>query len=293
MAKNFPEIWEGRVRHNLEKGATADFLDGVAELDGDVTQMGEKNLIHIPTSQFNPEVLINNTSYPLAVQEYDDDEVVINLDKYQTKPTKLTDDQIQGASYQRIDAVTKSQVNSINAKKYKKALHAIAPTQNDPAKGNIVLEIADPSAGCTYEDLVNLKDKCDEAGWPEEGRRLVLCNKHWNALLKDRKNFGDQLINYKTGTVSPVIAGFEIKKYIASPHYNASKEKKAFGEVPSGGDKPASVAFVLDNTAKKTGITKQYFSEAGKDPENQANLLSYRHYFIATAVEDKWRAALI
>lgn len=291
MAKNFPEIWEGRVRHNLEKGATADFLDGVAELDGDVTQMGEKNLIHIPTSQFNPEVLINNTSYPLAVQEYDDDEVVINLDKYQTKPTKVTDDQIIGASYDRIDAVTKSQVNSINARKFKKALHAIAPQQNDEAKANIVLDLAGDK--CTYEDLVNLKDKCDAAEWPEEGRRLVLCNKHWNALLKDRKNFGDQLINYKTGEVSPVIAGFEIKKYVASPHYGSNKEKKAFGEVPSGGDKPASVAFVLENIAKKTGITKQYFSEAGKDPENQANLLGYRHYFIATPVEDKWRAALI
>lgn len=293
MPKNFPEIWEGRVRQTLEKGAEADFLDGVAELDGEVTQMGEKNLIHIPTSQFNPDVLINNNTYPLAVQDYDDNEVVINLDKYQTKPTKLTDDQIVGASYERIDAVTKSHTNAINVKKIKKALHSLAPMQADATKGNIVLEIADASAGCTYDDLVALKAKCDEAGWPEEGRRLVLCNKHWNALLKDRKNFGDQLVNYKAGQVAPVIADFEIKKYIASPHYNSNNEKKAFGEVPGGGDKPASVCFVVENTAKKTGLTKQYFSEAGKDPENQANLLSYRHYFIATSVEDKWRAALI
>lgn len=293
MPANFPEIWEGRVRQTLEEGADADFLDGVAELDGDVQQMGEKNIIHIPTTQFSPEVLINNNTYPLAVQEYDDDEVVISLDKYQTKPTKLTDDQIIGASYEKIDAVTKAQTNAIGAKKMKKALHSIAPMEDDAAKGNIVLEIADASAGCTYEDLVALKAKCDDAEWPEQGRRLVLCNKHYNALLKDRKNFGDQLVNYRTGQVSPVIAGFEIKKFIANPHYNASKKKKAFGEVPGSGDKPASIAFVMDNTAKKTGLTKQYFRQAGIDPENQANLLSYRHYFIATAVEDKWRAALV
>lgn len=291
MPKNFPEIWEGRVRQTLENGANADFLDGVSELDGDVAQMGEKNVIHIPTTQFSPDVLINNNTYPLAVQEYDDDEVVISLDKYQTKPTKLTDDQIVGASYERIDAVTKAQTNAIGAKKMKKALHSLAPMKDEPTKGNIVLALA--GEDCTYEDLVALKDKCDAAEWPEEGRRLVLCNKHWNALLKDRKNFGDQLVNYKTGQVAPVIAGFEIKKYIANPHYNTSNQKKAFGEVPASDDKPASIAFVLDNTAKKTGLTKQYFSEAGKDPENQANLLSYRHYFIATPVEDKWRAALI
>lgn len=288
MPKNFPEIWEGRVRHNLEKGATADFLDGVAELDGDVQQMGEKNLIHIPTSQFNAEVLINNKTYPIAVQEYSDDEVVISLDKYQTKASKVTDDQIIGASYDKIDAVTKSHTNSINARKYKKALHALAPDENTATTP--VLEIS--GAECTYEDLVALKDKCDELEWPEEGRRLVLCNKHWNALLKDRKNFGDQLINYRKGEVAPVIAGFEIKKYIANPHYSGTT-KKTFGEVPTSGDKPASVCFVVDNVVKKTGLTKQYFSEAASNPENQANLLNYRHYFIAVPVEKKYIAALV
>lgn len=288
MPKNFPEVWEGRVRHNLEKGATADFLDGVQELDGDVEQMGEENLIHIPTTEFNPEVIVNNKTYPIAVQEYTDDTVIVKLDKYQTLRTKVTDDQVIGASYDKIDAVTRAHINSINARKYKKALHSLAP-DTDTAE-TPVLEIA--GTECTYEDLVNLKDKLDELEWPEEGRRLVLCNKHWNALLKDRKNFGDQLVNYRSGQVSPVIAGFEIKKYIASPHYNG-KTKKAFGEVPTRGDKPASVCFVVENARKKTGLTKQYFSEASADTANQASFLNYRHYFIALPVDKRYVAALI
>lgn len=288
MPKNFPEIWERRVRQNLEKGAQADFLDGVQELDGDPQQMGEENIIHIPTSEFNPEVLINNKTYPIAIQEYTDDEVTVKLDKYQTKATKVDDDQIQGASYDKIYAVTRAHVNSINVRKNKKAIHALAPDSN--TTDTPVLELS--GSECTYEDLVALKDKCDELQWPEEGRRLVLCSKHYNALLKDRKNFGDQLINYRSGAVSPHIAGFEIKQYIAMPHYSGGS-KKAFGEVPASGDKPASVAFVVDNVRKKTGITKQYFSEAKSDPENQTNRLNYRHYFIAIPVQKKYIAALI
>ena len=288
MPKNFPEIWEGRVRQTLENGAVADFLDGVSELDGDVTQMGEENIIHIPTSEFNPEVLINNKTYPIAIEDYTDDEVIVKLDKYQTKATKVTDDQVMGASYNKIDAVTKAHTTAINARKYKKAIHALAPDDNTAKTP--VLQIK--GTECAYEDLVALKDKCDELEWPEEGRRLVLCNKHWNALLKDRKNFGDQLINYKKGEVAPIIAGFEIKKYIASPHYAGTK-KKVFGEAPASGDKPASVCFVVDNIRKKTGLTKQYFSEAKSDTVNQANLLNYRHYFIAVPVEKKFIAALI
>lgn len=288
MPKNFPEIWESRVRQTLENGAVADFLDGVSELDGDVTQMGEENIIHIPTSEFNPEVLINNKTYPIAIEDYTDDEVIVKLDKYQTKATKVTDDQVMGASYNKIDAVTKTHTNSINARKYRKAIHALAPDDNTAKTP--VLQIK--GTECAYEDLVALKDKCDELEWPEEGRRLVLCNKHWNALLKDRKNFGDQLINYRKGEVAPIIAGFEIKKYIASPHYAGTK-KKVFGEAPASGDKPASVCFVVDNIRKKTGLTKQYFSEAKSDTVNQANLLNYRHYFIAVPVEKKFIAALI
>ncbi|MBP7319098.1 MAG: hypothetical protein KA980_12915, partial [Flavobacterium sp.] len=254
MPANFPEIWLERVTQTLESGDTADFLDGVQEIDGDVTEMGEENLIHVPLTEFSPDILINNKTYPIAVQEYTDDEVILKLDKYQTKATKVTDDQVIGASYPRIDAVTKSHTNKINTTKYKKALHAIAP-DGDKTK-TPVLELA--GAECTYEDLVALKDKLDSLEWPEEGRRLVLCTKHWNHLLKDRKNFGDQLINYKKGEVAPIIAGFEIKKYISAPHYN-NKVKKVFGEVPAVGDKPASIAFIVDNVKKKNGSTKQYF----------------------------------
>lgn len=288
MPKNFPEIWESRVRQNLEKGADADFLEGVQELDGGVMEMGEENVIHIPTSEFNPEVLINNKTYPIAIEDYTEDTVIVKLDKYQTKATKVTDDQIIGASYDKIDAVTKSHVNSINVRKNKKAIHSLAPDENGDKTP--VLEIS--GSECTYDDLIALKDKCDSLEWPQEGRRLVLCSKHYNALLKDRKNFGDQLINYRSGKTSPYIAGFEIKQYVAMPHYNGGS-KKAFGEVISQTDKPASVAFVVENVRKKTGITKQYFSNANQDTINQANLLNYRHYFIAVPLEKKYIAALI
>ncbi len=288
MPKNFPEIWESRVRQTLENGAVAPFLDGVAELDGDVMQMGEENRIHIPATHFNPDVLINNKTYPLALQSYDDETITIKLDKYQTKPSEVTDDQIIGASYDKIDAVTKAQTNSITVRKYKKAIHAIAPDQNSATTP--VLSLA--GAKCTYEDLVALKRKCDELEWPEEGRRLVLCSDHFNDLLEDRQRFGEQLVNYQQGKVSPVIAGFEIKTYVAMPRYKTNGEKRAFGEVTDPSDKVASVAFVVSNIAKKTGLTKQYFSEAKNDPQNQKSFLSYRHYFIAVPVEKKFIAAL-
>jgi hypothetical protein len=300
----FPEMWQNRVMKNLNSAIVAPFVDGIPELDTAVVELGsgtatEKNIIHIPTSDFEPTVLVNNTTYPLALEEYTDEDVTISLDKYQSLPTNLSDDQIMGASYDRIDSATMAHSTAITAKKYKKAAHALAPTADSVATPMVLVlgngtEASGERLRCTYESLVALKDACDKAGMPETGRRLVLCSDHWNDLLLDRNNFGDQLVNYNAGTVVPNICGFEIYKYTANPFFNATaKTKLPFTALPIAGQYQGSFVFVVSNTAKKTGITKQYFEPASADTQNQTNKVAYRHYFIVCPKRNQYLAALI
>jgi hypothetical protein len=306
MPANFADVWLDRVINNLTTADQAPFLEGIAEMDVDVAQMGEgtvteSNIIHVPTSEFAPDILINNSTYPIALQNYTDDQVTIALDKYQTKVVTLTDDQVLGASYDRIDNATRKTVQKLTSEKYAKAVHAICPSAdsaNTPvvdATGGATAE-ADPTGRLrlVYEDLVALKAKFDKIpGCPVAGRRLVLNSNHYNDLLLDRKNFGDQLVNYKTGDVAPVIAGFEIFQYETMPYFTALGAKKEFGSVPGGTDVLASVAFVKDNIAQKTGNTKQYFTAAKDNPTTQTNQLAYRHYFIAVPFQAKYIGAIV
>lgn len=303
---NFAEIWLDRVINNLSTADVAPFLDGIAEMDVNVAQMGEgtiteSNIIHVPTSEFAPDILINNSTYPIALQAYTDDAVTIQLDKYQTKVVTLSDDQIMGASYDKIDNATRKTVQKLTAEKFGKAIHAIAPTSNATntpvitATGGSTAETAPGGRlRLCYEDIVTLKGAFDAInGCPVVGRRLVLNSDHYNDLLRDRKNFGDQLVNYRTGDVAPVIAGFEIFQYVAMPYFTSVGVKKAYGSVATGTDKKASVAFVVDNIAKKTGETKQYFTAAADNPTTQTNQLAYRHYFIAVPFQAKWLGAIL
>jgi hypothetical protein len=301
MPANFPEVWLNRVRTNLTSADRAPWLDGIEELDTTVIEVGsgdagESNIVHIPTSAFEPDVLINNTTYPIALQAYTDDKVTIQLDKYQTLVTTLSDDQIVGASYRRIDVATSKHVEAILKKKYGKAIHALAPAGDSVATPVLV------TTGATigtrkrlqYDDLVALKDKLDAADAPTEGRRLVLCTDHWNDLLIDRERFGDKLVNYNTGQPAMVIAGFQLYSYINAPSYTVStKVKKAYGAALAAGDRYASVCFITQNVVKKTGMTKQYFAPAYLDPQNQTNKLNYRHYFIALPVQNKYIGAIV
>lgn len=299
MPASFPEVWLNRVRTKFTTQDQAPWLEGVEELNVQVIEVGsgtssESNLIHLPFSDFDPEVLINNTTYPIALQAFDDDETIIQLDKYQTKVTTLSDDQIDGAAYDTIDAATKPHVKSITKTKYRKAIHAIAPGAN--AADTPVLECTGATVGArkrmTYEDLVAMKSQADALEWPEEGRRVVLSSDHYNdLLLSTDQAVKTALVNFENGKVKANIAGWEIFSYVANPSFTSAGAKVAFGAVPPVGARKASVFYSISNLVKKTGKTKQYFAKAEIDPETQVNKLNYRHYYICLPARNMYIGA--
>ena len=307
MPANFPEAWDNRVRQNLNNADQASFLEGITEVNatpvvikpGAITEM---NKIYVPTTDFEVEILVNNNSYPIPFQEYTDGTIEITLDKYQTKVITLNDDQTLGASYDIIDTATKSITRGIIVDKNQRAIHSIAPLADttktpvivatgimDPLKPEVVL-MAGNRPRLVYPDLVAAKEAC--AGFGDV--RLVLCESHWNDLLLDRVNFGNQLVNYAKGSVNPNIAGFEIHKYDGvMPVFTSAKAKKAYGSIKGATDRTASVIFNPDAIAKKTGASKQYFLKAADNPTRQSNDYSYRHYFVVVPYKAEKIAAII
>jgi hypothetical protein len=308
MPSTFPEVWLKRVIFIITSLVSAQWLDAIPELDVTVVEMGsgsasELNAIHIPVETFEADVLINNTTYPIASQAFEDGEVIIQLDKYQTKVTTLSDDQIMGASYPKIDSVTGSHTRAMLKNKFKKAIHALAPAADTTDTPILVATGTAVSVGgrnrLTYADIVAAKDKLDQMDCPEEGRRLVLSTDHYNDLLvgADRNSMATLLADINKGKVAPMIAGFEIYSYLGNPYFELNEddewEKKPFGAVVSGTDRKGSIFFLTSNVAKKTGATKQYFAKAENDPENQTNRLNYRHYFIAMPMKQKYCGAIV
>lgn len=286
MAGNFPEAWESRVRQLLSTTHTADFLDGIEELNAQlsVDPITDQNTIHVPLETFTPDVLLNNTTYPIDVQNHSDGTKTVNLDKYQTKATKITEDQALGASYDKIDATGKRHVKAINITKFKKAIHAIAPATNTTATPCVSVPAAF-TAEDVYKAIVTLKGKFDDAEVPEDGRRLVLCTDHANALLTSKDYAAALFADKNSGRVSGMLAGFKVYSYVGNPYYTTSGVKNAWGATPGGTDKKATIAFYEDNIGKKTGILKQYYD--APNTTNQAHQVNYRHYFVVLPIKNE------
>lgn len=282
MAGVFTEIWTGELVKKLNAGLTGSWLDGIT----DNSSIVENDVIHLVDCGVDPDVLINNTTYPIDLQALEDGDIPVHLDKFQTKVTPVTDDELYACSYDKMSRVKEAHGNAITTAKLKKAAHALSLPKLE-AGAAFVQTSGDVDGGgatgrkmLTRADVIALKVKFDNAGVPVQGRRLVLCPDHVNDLLLQDQKFADQYYNYQTGKVSNLY-GFEVYEFVNCPVYTKAGVKKDLGASATAGEYQASFAFWTERVFKATGSTKMYYSEAATDPEYQRNKINFTHRFIA------------
>lgn len=276
----FKEIWTGELVKSLRAFFTGSWLDGVP----DNTNIVDNDVIHLVEVGVDPDVLINNTTYPIPLQALDDADITISLDKFQTKVTPITDDELHAISYDKIARVKESHANSLSDAEFTKAAHALCGQNNtettpvlkttgsrDAVTGRHVMKI---------KDVIAMKAAMDKLKVPTDHRRLVLCPDHVNDLLSTDQSFKEQYnINRADGRIGRLY-GFDIYECGLNPYYTTEGEKKAVGEDPESGEFQCSFAFYVPRVFKATGSTKMYYSEAATDPEYQRNKINFRQYFI-------------
>lgn len=182
------------------------------------------------------DVLVNNTTYPIDLQALDDSDLTISLDKFQTKVTPITDDELYAISYDKMSRVKESHGNAINDAKFAKAAHAMCAKENtaktpvlkttgerDEQTGRLKMRMA---------DIIELKRSLDKLGVPAAGRRLVLCSDHVNDLLGESQSFREQYnINRTDGTVGRQY-GFDIYEFANNPLYTTTGKRRISVPMP-------------------------------------------------------------
>ena len=276
----YTEIWTGELVKYLRRGLEATWLDGIP----DSSSIVNNDVIHLVEVGVDPDVLINNTTYPIPLQALDDADIAIQLDRFQTKVTPVTDDELYAISYDKMTRVKESHGNAINDSKFQKAAHALCAQKNSATTPVLVTTGArDADTGrikLCMQDIINLKRALDKLKVPAAGRRLVLCTDHVNDLLETDQRFKEQYnIDRGNGTVGRQY-GFDIYEFANNPLYTTAGMKKAVGASAETGEFQCSFAFYVPRVFKATGSTKMYFSEATTDPEYQRNKINFRHYFV-------------
>ncbi|MDR2361693.1 MAG: hypothetical protein LBD91_03085 [Prevotellaceae bacterium] len=291
----YTEIWTGEMVKAFRASVESiGWLNKIRSYD----QYAENDVIHFVHIGGDPDVLVNNSTYPIPVQAITDADKAISLDKYQTKQTPVTDDELYALSYDKMASLIERHKDSINEKKYSRALHALAPSMHGPDMP-VLLTSGDASTDglrtmITRADIIAMKKSFDTLKVPIAGRVLVLCPDHVSDLLQSDQKFAEQYYHYTTGKVSNLY-GFEVYEYADAPVYRTTtKAKLAYGTVPvAATDRQASVAFYAPRMMKASGSTTMYYSEAKTDPATQQSLINFRHYFICLPLKNEALGAIV
>lgn len=245
------------------------------------------DVINFNTIGAAPDVLIDNTVYPIAVAGRTDDSVPVSLKKLETENTEITDDELFALAYDKKSSVRKQHLDALMRAHLRLGAYSLAPTA-DSANAPVF-----KTTGATIgvrkrikmEDIIAYKALCDALEIPLDQRYLVMCPEHVEDILLIDQSFRDRYNSTASGQLIKQIYGFNIFESIYTPKYvGTTFNKKAYGAAAAASDVPASVFYSTVNAIKAQGSTKMYYRDAEQDPENRKSVVGFRMYDIVHPV---------
>lgn len=282
------EVWIKQIKERYYPDAS--FLKYVT----DMTEYVENDKINLADAGFDPEVLINNTTYPISIAEREDIPLSIELDLYETENTLVRSPHAVELAYDKLESVVKGHRNALMSKSGEKSAHAYSPSANTASTP--VIATTGENNGEGYKkmlpkDILTLKRKYDDADFPIENRFLVLCPRHLEDLIDfDLKSFKDitEIVN---GTPKK-FAGFNILQYSKTAYYVASTlVKTPFGSAVTNLHTYSSFSFITDEVMKADGTMKMF--EKIDDPELRATVVGFDKRFIGLPIRNKGIGAIV
>lgn len=269
------EVWTNQIMEGFYPDSS--FLKYAKSL----SEFVDHDKINLADAGVNPDVLVNNTTYPIRIDKRDDRPISIELDTFETTNTLVRRPESIEYAYDKLESVIRGHRNSLQAKCGMKAAHAFAPDKNGDYTPIIETtgEVFNGRKRLRYQDIINLKEAYDERDIPLEDRYLVLDPKHASdLLLEDIKLFKD-LTNLKEGKPYN-FAGFGMLQFSKNPQYYKSDGewlKAAFGSL--NGITFCSFAFQSGEVMKADGNLFMYAKE--NDPEQRATIIGFDKRFVA------------
>lgn len=258
------------------------------------------DVIKIPRQGADPQVLINNTTYPIAIVNAADNVITAALNKYDTENESVTDDELYSLPYEKVSETQLKHRLTLEDKTSAHALYNLGLGVETATL--IVLTTSGPDDGTgrkrlITEDLITLWKKLGDFKVPLAGRVIVLTTEHAaDLMVEDSNRTKSWGADFQNGVAGVTHAGFKLWVATYNPRYaqnsgNANKWTKQGFEALTG--RPASIVFYKNNAIKATGSAKRYAVDASSNPEYRENVIGFRIYSIALGIKDEGFAAIV
>ena len=246
--------------------------------------MVEYNTINLSQIGADPNVIKDNTTWPLTPTQRTDSGIQIPLATYDTEPTHVTNVEELETAYNKCESVAKQHANALHMKACLSAAYNIAPASNGantPVLATTGANRGDGNKALTYNDVLQLRLAFNKLNYPMEGRVLVLNPDHEADLLKEDVNRYNQVMT------SGNLAGFKVYTFNGNPTYTAAGAKNAYGTLTG---QPSSIAFLNTEVMRAMGDIEGEPEKRWADYRGW--LLGFQMRFVAMPFRSKGIAAI-
>lgn len=279
------QLWEAELLRAFR--ATRSWPSRIPRKD----QYVGNNAINVQEIGADPTVLINNSTYPIAVTSRVDDTVVLALNKYETTNTSVHRSELEALPYDKEGSVIAQHKDVLIERTGEHGLWNLCPaanTANTPVIATTGVDNGNGRRRLKSADLIALKGRLDALKVPKDGRCLVLCSDHVSDLLLEDQSF--QLrYNGSTekGTIITMLYGFEIYEDVFNNVFDNTGAKKAFGAaaVPAT-DRNASTLFFAPRAFQASGTTEMFFQDKYTNPRMRQSEVGFTQYHIIAPMKN-------
>lgn len=259
----------------------------------DLSPFVDNDVINLAEAGVDPTVLINNTTYPISVNDRADTALTITIDQFDTENTKVVKAEAIELAYDKLASVVLGHKNALRMKIMEKAAHAIAPASNATYTPVIQTTGADNGSGLKrlkWSDVRKLQKAFNNAEIPSEGRIIILSQQHLEDLeIEDLDRFNRVMDK-------GIICGFKMYALADKrlPRYNKTTGAKvAFGAAAAPStDSTATIAFQKDEVARAMGTSSMFHSKAEDDPIYRRDVVGFQQRAIVIPIRNKGIAAI-
>ena len=248
----------------------------------DMTPMVEYNKINLAEAGVAPEVLVDNTDYPVPTASRKDTALELPLHTFDTKNTVVRNVEEMELAYAKMESVVRQHRNTLQAKTAAYAANSWAPAQDTE------LTPVSPTTGTgrmSFEDVLRMDAWFRSKDIDPATLVAVLSPYH----LADLQSEDMKL--YKTMLESNRLLGFSLYNFSQLPYYNRTTGAKvAFGTTPAGGDGQCSL-FYSDQEVMRADGDIEVFAKY-KDPGERGDVIGFQKRFTALPIRNKFQAAI-
>lgn len=276
------QIWTDQIKEGFISGTS--FMSA----SDDLSELVEYNKINLAAAGVDPDVLIDNTTYPIATKSRNDTPIELELHTFDTENTVVRNVERMEASYKKMESVIRGHRRALQRKASRFAANAWAPqghTDMTPVLQATGAADETKRKRMTFADLLSLECAFRDMEAPLDSLVIVLSPAHLLDLQLENMSL------YRAAMDSKRVGAFELFTYAELPYYDmTSKKKLALGAATDQNSSQASIAYVKTEVVRAMGDVEMFLNE--KSATERGDVIGFQMRFTAMPYQSKYIAAI-